>query len=79
MFKCPRNSRPAQPEPEVSTTVFLLDLFIDARSSDVNSLIHQQQQQLEQQPESTGALIATNLMQLIIRQDPFCAYHLLVY
>jgi eukaryotic translation initiation factor 2C len=36
---------------------------IPVQPSDVNSLIHQQQQ-------STGALIATNLMQLIIRQGP---------
>jgi len=36
---------------------------IPVQPTDVNSLIHQQQQ-------STGALIATNLMQLIIRQGP---------
>ena len=54
-----RHSHPAN----VSTTVFLLNLFIDALSSEANSLIRNQQR-------STDALIATNLMQLIIRQGP---------
>ena len=43
--------------------LFLVILFINALSRVVNSLIHNGQQ-------STGALIATNLMQLIIRQGP---------
>jgi hypothetical protein len=41
--------------------------LINALSMDVNSLIHNQQQ-------STGALIATNLIQLIIRQGPNLYY-----
>ena len=44
-------------------TIFLFNLSIEPLLRDVNALIHQQQ-------PSTGALTATNLMQLIIRQGP---------
>ena len=49
----------------ISITGFLLDFLIDALLSDVNSLIHKQQQ-------PTGALITANLMQLVISLCSIC-------
>jgi hypothetical protein len=57
-----QTSGDARPTNEV-VQFFFSFFIINALSRDINSLIHNQQQ-------STGALIATNLMHLIIRQGP---------